>query len=231
MTSLRQAILRGAADIAPMVVGILPFGVVAGVSATAAGLTLTQAVGSSVLVFAGAAQIAAHQLIANGAPVLVIVLTALIINARYLMYSASLAPHLTDQPLIWRALMAAVLVDQNYALSMQRYLREQLTPLVKRAYFLAGGLVMWTVWQLGTVLGAVLGSVVPASWQLDFFVPLSFMALSIGAIRDRPTLLAGVVGGGVAVLLVGLPYNLGLFLGAVLGIAVGVWAEGADRVQ
>lgn len=229
MTSLRQAVLRGAADIAPMVVGILPFGVVAGVSATAAGFTLMQAVGSSVLLYAGAAQIAAHQLIANGAPAVVVLLTAMIINARYLMYSASLAPHLTDQPLGWRAVMAAVLVDQNYALSMQQYLRAQLSPLVKRAYFLAGGLVMWTVWQVGTVVGAVLGSVVPASWQLDFFVPLSFMALSIGAIRDRPTFLAGVVGGGVAVLLAGLPYNLGLFLGASVGIFAGVWAEGVKR--
>ena len=231
MSSFRQTVWQGAVDIAPMLVGIFPFAIVTGVSATSAGLSLLQAMGSSVVVYAGASQVAAHQLIAHGAPALVVVLTALIINLRFLMYSASLAPHLTDQSLWSRALMAAVLVDQNYALSMNRYLREKLTPMVKRTYFLAAGLVMWLVWQVGTVLGAVLGSVVPASWQLDFFVPLSFMALSVGAIRDRPTLWAGVVGGGVAVLLVGLPSTLGLFLGAVLGIAAGVWAEGADRGQ
>jgi len=231
MTSLRQAVFRGAADIAPMLVGIFPYAIVTGVSATTAGLNFWQAVGSSAIVYAGASQVAAHQLISNGAPALVVVLTAFVINLRFLMYSASLGPHLTDQSLWSRALMAAVLADQNYALSMNRFIRESLTPLVKRTYFLAAGVVMWLVWQLGTVLGAVLGSVVPASWQLDFFVPLSFMALSVGAMRDRPTVLSGVVGGGVAVLLVGLPYNLGLFLAAVLGIAVGVWAEGADRVQ
>jgi len=174
-------------------------------------------------VFAGASQLAAFSLIGQEAGVAVILLTTFMVNVRMAMYSASLAPWLRPLSVPTRTGLAYLMTDQAYAFSILRFRREPGTP--RRDYYLGVAAPLWLLWQVATALGAVAGAQVPPSWQLDFAIPLTFLALLAPAVRDRPGLLAAVVGGGLALALRGLPFNLGLVVGSLLGIAAGTVAE------
>ena len=75
------------------------------------------------------------------------------------------------------------------------------------------------------IVGMLLGSAVPESWSLEFAIPLTFMALLVLAIRNKPGAVAAVVGGAIALAGVALPYNLGLPIGALAGVAAGMVSE------
>lgn len=212
----------GVRDVLPLLFGVVPFGLVAGLAAANAGLRLEHAVGFSLVVFAGASQIAAIDLLGSNAPLVVVFVTAVVINLRMLMYSASIAPYLRDQSARWKAIMAYLLTDQAYALSIARY---QGSDINRRWYYLGTAVGLWLPWQVATIIGYQLGTGVPASWGLEFTVPLVFLALLVPAMKDRGTIVAGLVGGGFAVVAGGLPLNLGLLVGAIAGITAGVLAE------
>lgn len=223
--SPRAAFLAGVKAASPIIVGIVPFGLVAGAAAINAGLTLVDAVGLSVFVFAGASQLAAIDLFSQGAPLALVVVTVLVVNLRMMMYSASIAPDLLEEPRRWRALEAYLLVDQVYALSVTRFERQPETN--KRWYYLGVVAPLWLTWQVCTVAGAVAGARVPAWLPLDFAVPLTFLALLVPAIEGRATGAAALAGGGVATLGVGLPLEAGLMVGALAGVLTGILAERA----
>lgn len=222
-TTPPQAFGRGALQILPISLGIIPFGLVTGIAGLNAGLSVAQITFMSALVYAGAAQLVALQLIGAGAGVPFVLLALLVVNLRYLMYSSALArPFAALSPRL-KALAAFLMVDQNFALMMGQY--EALGPRLAPWLYLGAGTVLWGVWVASSYAGALLGAQVPEGWSLDFAVPLCFLVLMVPALRDRPSLLAALVGGLVATALVGLPYRSGLFLGALAGIAAGVWLE------
>ncbi len=225
MTTDRQQFVAGLTAMAPVLPGVVPFGLTAGIAGLDAGLDPLAAFSMSFVIFAGASQLAWAQLVGQDALPLVAVATALIINLRMAMYSASLAPYLEDLPRRWKWGLAYLLTDQAYAVSIARFVREPQAP-GRHWYYLGAALPLWLVWLAATAAGLLLGAGVPPHWQLGFAVPLVFLALLVPAIRDRPSAVAALVGGGVAVLASGLPFNLGLTAGAVSGIAAGVAAEG-----
>lgn len=222
----REVLAAGAIAVLPMLAVVAPFGMVAGLTAIGTGLSALQALVMSATVFAGAAQLAALQLIAEGAVPAVVLLTALTINLRMMMYSASLAPHFEHLGRRWRLLLAALLVDQNYALGINRYNRSDggFEPY-GHWYFLGAGLALWLTWQAATAAGVFLGAGIPRGWSLEFAVPLVFMVLLVPALRDRAHVAAALVGGVVAILARGLPLHLGIVTGALCGIAAGYACE------
>lgn len=219
----RYAFLAGFRDVAPMMLGVAPFGMITGVSAVSIGLTPVEAIGMSVLVFAGASQLAGIALLGQGATFAVIVLTTFMVNLRMAMYSASLAGWLRDVRVGTRVSMAYVMTDQAYAFSILRFPREPSMP--RRDYYLGAALPLWLLWQATTAAGAFLGASVPESWQLEFAIPLTFLALLAPAVRNRPGFVAALVGGSLALALQSLPFNLGLVVAALSGIAAGSMAE------
>ncbi|EGB15871.1 AzlC family protein [Pseudodesulfovibrio mercurii] len=225
MDDRRQSLLAGARDSIPILLGMLPFGLICGAVSAGAGMSLWGALGFTWAINAGASQLAAVQLMTHHASLVVVVLTGLIINLRFFMYSASIAPHLKTMPLPGRALLGFILSDQAYALSIARYARQDAEPVNKPYYFLGAGLAVWGSYSVGAVLGATAGAVIPPAWDLGFAVPLTFIAVVVPAIRDRPTALAALAAGTVAYFADGLPYNLGLMAGAVTGILIGYLAE------
>ncbi len=225
----RSAFLAGVRDVAPMILGVAPFGTITGVAAVGAGLTPAEAIGMSLLVFAGASQLAGIALIGQGAAAAVILLTTFMINLRMAMYSASLSVFLRGLGAGTRVGLAYLMTDQAYAFSVLRYRREPDLP--RRDYYLGVAVPLWIVWQLATAAGALAGAQVPPGWQLDFAIPLTFLALLAPAVRDRPGLAAAVVGGGLALALRGLPYNLGLVVASLAGIATGTAVERRTTTQ
>lgn len=225
----RRSLLTGVRDVLPLLLGVAPFGLITGVSAVAVGISASDVTLMSMSVFAGASQLAAIALVGGGAGVWVVWLTTLMINLRHLMYAAALAPMLQHESRASRAAIGAVLVDHTYAFGSLR-LRED-ESLQRRDYLLGVGGTMWLVWSIATAAGAFLGAQVPSGWQLDFAVPLMFLALLVPTVRDRASLVAAVVGGGLALALAPLPYNLGLVVAAVSGIAAGTAAGDLLRTR
>jgi 4-azaleucine resistance transporter AzlC len=218
----------GAAAVAPMLLGVIPFGLVAGATPVAGGLGTGAAVGLSTLVFAGASQLAAAEILAQGGSVVVAVLAACTINLRMLLYSASLAPFVSEEPVGRRLVAAYLLTDQAYAVSITRWAevpdRHRRLP-----FYFGAGLLLWAVWQVTTIVGALAGAAVPAEVPLDFAVPLVFLVLLVPAVTSRPAAVAALAGGGAAVLSAEAGAGpLSIMVGAVAGIAAGALAE-ADR--
>ncbi len=228
----------------PILLGVLPFGLIFGALALEAGLQPIAAQAMSSIVFAGSAQFISTQLFAEGAPGLVIILTVAVVNLRHVLYSASLAPyiqHLSDR---WKWLLAYLLTDEAYAVTVIHYSEtsqlqtidseNQSDPAGEIAvlgdqrhwFFLGAGLALWATWQLSTAAGIFLGAIIPAGWSLDFAVALTFLALMAPVVKDRPSLAAAFSAGVTAVLTFYLPYKLGLVLAALVGISVGAWLEG-----
>ena len=208
----------------PVILGIIPFGLVAGVSAASVGLSNFQAIMLSALVFAGASQLAGLQLIASGAPVFVILLTTLFINLRFAMYSASLAPYLARLPVASRSALAYLMTDQAYALSVARFVREPEMPS-KEMFYLGFAAPIWVMWMLTTAVGVFVGAQVPGGWSLEFAIPLIFTALVVPAVTDRASAAAALAAGVTVVLAHALPFNLSLIVAALAGIATGVVVE------
>ena len=216
-------IRAGVRDVSPLMLGIVPFALVVGVAAVDAGLTPVEAVAMSVIVFAGASQLAAFDLIGSNAPLAVVIGTAVVINLRMIMYSASIAPYFAEYSRKTRAGLAYILTDQAYALSVAEFAENE--DRSRWRYYMGVAGSLWIVWQIGTLAGIVVGAGVPDRWGLTFAVPLVFLALLVPAMKDQPTTVAGVVGGTVAVIAAGLPLNLGLLTGALLGVSAGVLSE------
>lgn len=218
--SLRDALREGLVDVLPILAGMVPFGLVVGVASVEAGIGLEGAVTTSVLMFAGASQLAAIDLLGRDAQLLVVVLTATVINLRFAMYSAALAPVLGREPRWARAAGAYLLVDQVFALTVTRA-NQHPTRTHRMGYYAGVALPLWVNWQLLTVIGAVVGAAIPAWLPLEATIPLVFLALLVPAVTDRATLAAAVVGGLVATVGMNLPNNTGLLLGATSGIGAG----------
>ena len=217
-----------------MLVGVIPFGLVAGATPASHKLGVGAAVGFSTIVFAGASQLAAMEVLIKGGSAAVAIAAACTINLRMLLYSASLAPFLAEQPLRRRLLVAYLLTDQAYAVSITRWAAAEpdADPHDRIAYYLGAGLLLWVVWQLATIAGALAGAALPKDLPLDFAIPLVFLVLLVPAVTTRPAVMAALAGGTAAVL--GAEWgagNLSILVGAVVGIAAGALAEGRGAAR
>ncbi len=228
MLTRQTEFLAGVKDELPILLGVSPFGLIYGVLAAGAGVPAWAAFAMSSVVFAGSAQFIAVPLLTSNTPAAVILATTAVVNLRHLLYAASLAPHLAAFGRRWKALLCYLLTDEVYAVTITRFNRPAHAPA--RAphaawYFLGAGVAQWTAWQASTVIGLLLGAQVPAGWGLDFTIALTFIALLVPAVTDRPSLLAALVGGVVALLGAAWPYKLGLLVAAFAGIGTGIMAE------
>ena len=215
---------QGFREACPLMPGMLPFAMVYGVSAMAAGLGPLKSWLMSLFVFAGAAQLAALQLQVEGAPLAVLIMTVLAVNLRFVMYSASIAPHFSKQPMWLKLLISQNLTDMAYARSIAAFSQGYEEPK-KGWYFMGASSIIWLVWQGGSLAGVFLGAELPKNLELDFAVPLTFLAILTPVLVDRPNLAAALVAGGTALLLNWLPYNLGLIVAALCGIFTGYLLE------
>jgi 4-azaleucine resistance transporter AzlC len=214
----------------PILLGVFPFGMIYGALAVNAGLSRAASQMMSSIVFAGASQFVATKLLNDSTPGMVIVLTIAVVNLRHMLYSASLAPYLAGLSARWKLLLSYLLTDEAYAPSIIRYEKEGVRPC-SHWFLLGAGSVLWLTWQLSTACGVFMGAAIPASWSLDFALPLTFIAMVVPVLRRRPAIAAAVSAGVIAVAAHAFPYKLGLVLAALVGIAVGTLIETRDRAE
>lgn len=213
----------------PTLFGIGAWGLVVGIAMVKSGLTVPQALGMTLIVFAGSAQLASLPLIAAHAPIWVIFATAFVVNLRFVIFSALLAPHFSHLPWRKRLMLGYVSGDMTVALFLQRYPSEE--PQLGKLSYLKGLMYPnWIAWQVGSIAGIFLGSTVPAEWGLGFAGTLAILCVMIPLIAGRPALCGVLVAGAVAVLAVSLPYKLGLLLAVLVGMLTSMAVEeGVDK--
>jgi 4-azaleucine resistance transporter AzlC len=209
----------------PLLIGVFPFGLIYGALALNAGLSTAAAQSMSAIVFAGSAQFITSQLVHESTPGFVMVLTIAVVNLRHVLYSASLAPYIASLSPRWKVLLSYLLTDEAYAPTILHYEKEGITPFT-HWFFLGAGLSLWVTWQISTAFGIFLGAAIPESWSLDFALPLTFIAMVVPVLKNRPAIAAALSAGVVALLGYFLPYKLGLILAALVGILVGTVLEG-----
>lgn len=217
----RQAVLRAV----PFTVMIVPFGALFGVLATAQGMSVFEAMAFSVVVIAGASQFAALQMMQDGAPILLIILTATAVNLRMAMYSVALTPHLGRAPLWQRAVIAYFLVDQSFVLGAAEFERRPDWGLAEKLAWYAGIVTpICGLWYLATWLGATFGKSVPPHWPFDFIVPVSFLAMIAPILLTRAQMVAAAVSVGGTLALWWMPHSSGLLVAALAAMLAGaIW--------
>jgi predicted branched-subunit amino acid permease len=216
--------LEGIRDLLPIVPGVLPFGLIAGANGTSLGFTPDMTLGMTVLFFAGSAQLAAYQLIQEQALPAIIVFTALMVNIRFLIYSAAFAPLLHDMKTRHKWPLAYLLSDQAYGLCASRF-PPQDNGREKLYYYAGAALAMWVSWVASVCLGLLAGEQIPAAWSLEFAIPLAFLAMLVANIRDKASLFTAACSAMLAITLGGLPYNLGFITAIIGGTAIGLMAS------
>ena len=219
MSSKSKIFLKGIIDVSPLMIPVIPFGLIFGVLAIEVGFTPLEAMGMSVIVFGGASQIILLQLFSGGASSLVIISSVGAVNSRHLLYGAVVSEHLSDLKIIWKIIISYFLVDQAFARSNE-YLRNS-KDNNKYFHLIGGGVTCWIIWQTTTFLGIILGSLIPEKLGLSFAVPLTFLALLVNDFRKLINVVVIIVSGLVATFGYNLiPYKAYVIVAGLIALVV-----------
>lgn len=207
-------------------IAIATWGLVTGV-AMAKILTIPQALGMTLLVYAGSAQLSALPLIAAGMPLWTIFFTASILNLRFVIFSAAIQPHFGHLPLRRRLGLGYLNGDISFVLFTQRYpdAPTRADAEEREAYFLGLSVCNWLAWQIASVAGILLGAYVPEVWNLGFAGTLALMAIAIPLLADRAGAAAMLAAAAVSLLGLHWPYRLNLVAAVVAATVVGVLVD------
>ncbi len=226
MSRTQSAYWQGFRAGAPFILVVIPFALLFGVVATEAGLKVIETMGMTVLVIAGTAQFAAIALMRDEAPTYIVLATAMAVNLRMAMYSASITPYLGQATLLQRIFVGYLLVDQSYAMSITKFeTNPDLTMRQKLGFFFGTMTLIAPLWYVFTLVGALVGQAIPPQFALDFAVPITFIAITAPMMRTPAHLAAAFVSVTVSLLLAFLPYNLWLMIAAVLAMMTGAQVE------
>lgn len=222
--AFRAGAAAGLRAFIPLSVGFIPWAIVTGIAMRSIGMDALESMGMSLLVFAATAQFGALPLIASGAPLWLIFVTGMVLNLRFVIFSAAIAPALHEQSLARRLVGGFLLTDAAFAV-LGPGLAGARDPVWRWGYYLVPSLYGWLLWQ-GFVLVGVLGAgFFPRDWSLEFMGTIALTVMIVPMVRSQPMLVAALTGGLGAVFLRDLPLRLGLFAAILLGIAAGFAAE------
>ena len=202
-------------------IGIAAWGLITGVAMGNSGLGLPLMLFMSLVVFAGSAQLAVLPLLTSGAPLWVVWATALCVNLRFVIFSASWRPYLAGQPLGLRLRVAYLTGDLTHVMFMRRF-PEPKPEGGQLPYFWGSALLNWASWQLPSIAGILLADSVPVHWGFGFAGTLALMGLALALLTDRATGVAGLVAGCAAVAAYALPLKLNIVVAIAAAVAIGL---------
>lgn len=219
MNSNSKIFLKGIVDVSPLMIPVVPFGLIFGILAIDIGFTPLATMGMSLIIFGGASQIVLLQLFSGGASSLVIISSVGAVNSRHLLYGAVVSEHVSDLKLFWKIVISYFLIDQAFARSNEYFKKNN----DKNKYFhlIGGGVTCWVIWQTTTFLGIILGSAIPEKLGLSFAVPLTFLALLVNDFRKMINVIVIIISGLVATLGYNyIPYKAYVIVAALTGLFI-----------
>ena len=194
MNNKSKFLIKGVMDVSPLMIPVFPFGIIYGVIGMDLGIGPYMTLGLSIIIFGGASQIVLLQLFSGGASSLVILSSVAAVNARHILYGAVLSEHLSSLKLSWKIILSYVMTDQAFAVSND-YFKKNNKDNNQHYHLLGSGFTCWIIWQISTILGIVLGSVVPEELGLSFTISLTFLALLISDFRKFKNIIVMLVSG------------------------------------
>ena len=221
MNSNLKIFLKGIIDVSPLMIPVVPFGLIYGILAIDIGFSPLATMGMSLIVFGGASRIILLQLFSGGASSLVIISSVGAVNSRHLLYGAVVSEHVSDLKLIWKIIVSYFLIDQAFATSNEYFKKSK----EKNKYFhlVGGGFTCWVVWQTTTFLGIILGETIPEKLGLSFAVPLTFLAILVNDFRKLINVIVIIVSGLVATLGFNyIPYKAYVIVAALTGLFIAI---------
>ena len=222
MKSTTSIIRLACRDVAVLFLPALPFALLFGVMVVESGVPQLLGWSSSIIMFGGAAQMTLMTLIGEGAAVSAAVTTTLIVTARHILYSVTLAPRFQGQPAWFRWVGPYVLIDQVFALTQVKDLSDDAD---FRRYYSAAGFMFWGLWVSFTGLGIVLAPIIPETLGIDIAIPLLFLGLLLMAIKRRSQVVTAVVSGGAALAFAGMDNQVGLIVAVLIALTVATFNE------
>jgi len=220
MNNRLKTLTKGIIDVSPLMIPVVPFGIIFGVIGMELGLSAFMTFGMSVIIFGGASQIVLLQLFSGGASSLVVITSVGAVNSRHLLYGAVFSEYLSHLKLIWKIILSYILIDQAFAVS-NTYFKKNKENKFKHYHLLGAGFTCWTVWQISTILGISLGSVVPEELGLSFTISLTFLALLINDFRKFKNIIVMLVSGIVATIGYNtIPFQAYIIVAALSGLLV-----------
>ena len=217
MNSKFKIFLKGIIDVSPLMIPVVPFGLIFGILSIDIGFSPLATMGMSLIIFGGASQIILLQLFSGGASSLVIISSVGAVNSRHLLYGAVVSEHVSDLKLIWKIIISYFLIDQAFAVSNEYFKKNK----EKNKYFhlIGGGFTCWVIWQSTTFLGIILGAAIPEKLGLSFAVPLTFLAILINDFRKLINVVVIIVSSLVALFGYNIiPYKAYVIVAAIAGL-------------
>ena len=217
MLSKKQLFTRGILDVAPHMLSVIPFGIICGAIGIELGFNPYLVYGMSIIIFGGASQIVFLQLLSGGASSLVAITSVGVINSRHLLYGAVLSEYLNKLSLIKKLFISYFIVDQGFAVS-NIYFKKNREQKFNHYHLLGSGVTLWFCWQISTIIGIYLGSIVPEALGLKFAIPLTFIAIIINELRKLDHLIVMIVSGLAATFLYNVPFKSYILISPIIGL-------------
>ena len=213
--------IKGILDILPLMIPVVPFGIIYGVIGVEIGFSPMEVFAMSFVIFAGSSQIAFAQLFAAGASPLVMISSVAVINSRHILYGAVLAEYLGKLRLTWKILLSYLMADQAFSVS-SAYFKKNVKNKNVHFHMLGSGLTLWSLWQLSTLIGIVLGNIVPAQLGLEFAIPLTFFSLILSELRKLDHVVIILISGICSVLTYNFPFKIYIIFSAIFSLAISI---------
>ena len=212
--------LKGSVSILPLLIPVVPFGIILGAIGIELGFSVLETFATSFVIFGGASQIVFLQLLSGGASQIIAVSSAFVVNSRHFLYGATLSEYLNKLPMGWKIILSYLLTDQAFAVS-NTYFRANENNRLKHYYLLGSGFTLWFIWQISTLLGIFLGSIVPDELGLAYTIPLTFIALLVNYFRKIDHLIVILVSGILSLILFNAPLKSYIILSSLTALFVG----------
>ena len=219
MSKKTENLLKGFYDVSPLLLPVVPFGIIFGAIGIELGFGPYITYATSIIIFSGASQIVFFQLLSNGASSLIAITSSSVVSTRHLLYGAVVAQYLSKLSLIWKIFLSYLLTDQAFAVS-QEFFKKNSNDEYKHYHLLGAGLTLWIVWQLTTVIGILLGSIVPEELGLSFTIPLTFLALLINYFRKIDHLIVIFLSGLSSILFYDAPLKSYIILSCIISLFI-----------
>ena len=217
MDSKLKIFWSGTVDVLPLMIPVVPFGIIFGAIGIELGFGPYLTYATSIIIFSGASQIVILQLLSSGATSLIAITSSSVVSTRHLLYGAVVSQHLNHLSIYSKIGLSYLLTDQAFAVSNE-YFKKNNSNKNKHYHLVGSGFTLWFIWQLTTIIGIILGSIVPEELGLTFTIPLTFLALLVNYLRNLDHLIVIIISGVSSIIFFDSPFKSYIILSSIIAL-------------
>ena len=219
MNGKTKNFFKASIDVLPLLIPVVPFGIIFGAIGIELGFGPYVTYATSIIIFSGASQIVFFQLLSAGASSIVAITSSSVISTRHLLYGAVVNQYLSNLSIYWKIGLSYILTDQAFAVSNE-YFKKNKKDKFKHYYLLGAGVTLWITWQITTVIGILLGSIVPEELGLTFAIPLTFLALLINYFRKIDHVIVIIASGVLSIIMYDAPFKSYIIFSSLISLLI-----------